>query len=1288
MPQVEATGSAEAPQRSEVREAEGVYLIADIVGSSRICNRLVETEGRRAADRLSTLINASFGPLIGLVSLTAGRVLDTAGDSLHAVWLPGAGEALDMQLAAVEAAAESAMAALAGPPGDTQIPVEARIGIGTGRLAIGESGTSGIASVISGSAIMNALQALAEVEPGEVRVIRGDGLAGEGLDISALPSRLGIFGSAPGVIDPDGETRALSVMSVELAAAGEAFALPVERLEALAAAAERALTPHGAVFETPMLDEKGLTLKAFFGLHGEGEARGRPEVFAALDALTAELGALGAAVRVGVATGRVFLGVFSIAGETRPQCFGLPLVVSTRLMEAAGSHALLDGETARLAGLAERMATPLPPALLKGTHTDIAVSALGPRRAPGSLPGARTGSGQGAPIGREDELARIAAFIARPEIGRALFLRGGAGSGKSELLRHAHAAARAAGATVVPLAPRSYPYDGYLSAWAEALGTLLPGEPPVGPEAGADPAGEADPAARLDQLTLALVERFAEAAPVLVVDDAHRLDEASARLAIRLWRAVPGLRVVAAYDSAAEARIEPWLRRLLVGDDAYLDLGGLSLEATRALLLDRLGVEEIAEDTLARIHALSDGMPDAVLAIGRSARAGLSRYAQRSSDRALGPEAEEVDLPLSVSEAVEQAIGRLGPAARRVLKIASAAGQALDPDLLVRAGAGSAGEVADALETARAAGLVERRAGPRGGALYAFRSERLRNVAYGMMAEATAREAHAALAEAIAATPVRDGRARDAAMAYHWSRTEDRRQALRHLSRAALGAWRRGEYATLLPWLERALSLAEAGRTDPSAPRVSPFREAFWCAVTADAQIQHGNLERASALCRRGLGLLGDRAAGGPWGWIGQGLRASARLATGRLARRPPGIAQRAQYELKGLLYGHLCSCLYFQSDELGMLATALEASDQRERTGTPAGMAMPDAVLAYAAGVSGVGGLSRWFAGRTRRIGAPEDPELGLQYSLGTEALVALALGRLGEAERHIRIAVDLADKRRDRNSAAMARTILGLLLHHAGRFDETAAAFDELGRRARLEGNDQHLAWSLYAEASAFLSLGRTEEAWRRLTTVEPLIALVDDDLSKLNYTAIRAQAALERGEVEAAAEWAAKAHALAAATPLNNWGSFEGFFTSTEVTLSLAAAANGEARAAILAEAQSGLAIAAKFAARYAFARPRLGQHRAVLTALSGGLGAPSHLDRAADRARRYGMAYELARIDALRTRLGRSDAVRAAAARVARDGLARLRAQPIGLARLDLPLPGSAPRRSALSPEGSR
>lgn len=1264
-----------AGETPEGRAVHCVYLIADIVGSSRICNRLVETGGRRGADRLFNLINASFGPYLAAIEAADGHLIDMVGDSLHAIWFPARGEALATLGARIGARFAGLLAEQQQAPADPAIPVQARVGLATGVIVTGGQRRAPSSAVIAGPVIERALIALGQAAPGQV--VAAEPEPEPVLPIAATPagakaaigSRLGIISPIEDLLDPDGETRALTVLSVELARPEEVFRLPVGEMEARLSAAEQAMQAYPVALENAHLDEKGLSLKIIFGLGDVADGQGPSDVLSAQGVLISALGRVGIRARTGIATGRVFLGPYRIGSGLRTLCFGMPLVVSTRLMEAAGERPLVDAETARIA---KRFRWPLrdaPERALSGSQGEVDVAELGQAEGMERAPEPAR-----ALIGREAEFDRIRAVFDATDPRRGLVIRGRPGSGKSELMRHARADAAAAGLRVIHIAPRTFAAGRPLAALRE----ILEGE--LGREAGdLVPADLPEPvlAGRLGEVAAALAELWKRAPPVLVIDDCHWLDEASARLCIRLWRALQGLRLVASLDSFAKQRTAPWIRRLMLAPQDVLDLGGLDITDTRALLRQRLGVGEIDEGALRRIHELSDGLPEAIIEIGRSAGAALSRFEGRSSDRAMTAKPEEVDLPLSVADAVERLIGQFSPADRRVLKIASAAGRRISGPILARAGAGEAEQVARSLKAAETAGIFEshRR---RGDAVeYRFVSGMVRNVTYGMMAEASARAAHGALATAIEADRSRTRAERAPELAYHWARSDNRTRAMQALSQAALSAYRRADFATALPWLEQALRLADQAGDTEGARQASDFRRAMWCCWAADCHVMLGNLERGAELCRRGLGYLGERARDGTLPWALFGVGSAVRIATDTLSGSRPtrdarSFASRSRLWLKGQLYAHLCKCLYYHSNEIGMIACALMASDCQERSGRRERLAMPDAVLAYAFGVAGVGGLARWFDRRTQQAGSAHDAREGVQYSLGTRALIDLSVGRMPQAEETARRALAFALMRRDQDSAALARTILALILHHRGRFADAATEFEQLDRQARLEGNDQHLTWGLYARASALLPLGRAEEARRQLTIVEPLVELVDDDLSKLNFAAIAAMAAFEDGDSEEAGHWVDRAERLGQGASLNNWGSFEGFFTATDVMFALALGlpAGSRERAALIDRAKAALAIAARFAGRYRYALPRLEQHRGLVALFDGQTKrARRHLRRAERKAAQFDMPYERARAAALLAHAGRTEAERAEAAALTDALLTELGTRLVGCARPD-------------------
>jgi hypothetical protein len=302
--------------------------------------------------------------------------------------------------------------------------------------------------------------------------------------------------------------------------------------------------------------------------------------------------------------------------------------------------------------------------------------------------------GRGDIVGRDVELRAVARFLeAEPPC--ALVLEGEAGIGKTTLWRHALEAAHAGGLGVLVATPAeneaSLPYA--------ALTDLLEG---VGGEAYAElPESQAAALAAATQRAaadggadehgvsrgaLALVRSAAARPLLLAVDDVQWLDPASARVLEFVARRLAKLpvRVLVARRTT---RLEPpplgLARGLPPGALDVVQLGPLGATALDELLRSRLGLH-LPRPALIRLERVTEGNPYYALEIGQSL-----------ADRG------ELEVPRSLTEALDLRIASLPPAARDTLLLAAACLQP-SPDLVERAAADSVG-----LRTALEQGLLE-----------------------------------------------------------------------------------------------------------------------------------------------------------------------------------------------------------------------------------------------------------------------------------------------------------------------------------------------------------------------------------------------------------------------------------------------------------------------------------------------------------------------------------------------------------------------------------------------------
>jgi DNA-binding CsgD family transcriptional regulator/tetratricopeptide (TPR) repeat protein len=230
-------------------------------------------------------------------------------------------------------------------------------------------------------------------------------------------------------------------------------------------------------------------------------------------------------------------------------------------------------------------------------------------------------------VGREQELARLSAFVDRLALGPAgLVLEGEAGIGKTELWRSTAADAQGRGYTVLESRPAEAERELSFAGLADLLaGVELAGLP--APQRRAlsaavlleDDDGAPPDARAIAVAVLGLLRALARERPLLVaIDDVQWLDRASgAALAFALRRAAPA-RIGALLACRSRERAVLELDRS--SGPERLALGPLSLGATRRLLADRLGAT-FPRTTLRRLHDRSGGNPFFVLELARALRA-------------------------------------------------------------------------------------------------------------------------------------------------------------------------------------------------------------------------------------------------------------------------------------------------------------------------------------------------------------------------------------------------------------------------------------------------------------------------------------------------------------------------------------------------------------------------------------------------------------------------------------------------------------------------------------------
>jgi DNA-binding CsgD family transcriptional regulator len=399
--------------------------------------------------------------------------------------------------------------------------------------------------------------------------------------------------------------------------------------------------------------------------------------------------------------------------------------------------------------------------------------------------------GDGPPVyGRERELARIEALLgaAREGCGGALVVGGAAGAGKSTLL----AAARARAGAMTVLATSGVESEAELPFAAlhalvrpvldrldrlpEVQANALRGALGLGPDAG-------EHRLVVSVAALSLLAEAAEFAPVLcLIDDAHWLDAASAETLAFVARRLEIDRVACVFATRDAAG---------GGFDATgldeLALGGLA-PAAAAELLERAAGEPLAPAVHAWLLEASEGNPLALLELC----AALNPAQLRGSEPLLGPP----PVSARVERAFVARVERL-PDATQTLLLTAAVDDTGDL-ATVLAAAERLDVAAEALDCAERADLVRVR-----GRSIALRHPLLRSALYHAAPASRRRQAHAALADALAAEADADRRAWHSAAAAVGLDPGVADQ----LEDAAERARRRGSHAAASLALERAAAL-------------------------------------------------------------------------------------------------------------------------------------------------------------------------------------------------------------------------------------------------------------------------------------------------------------------------------------------------------------------------------------------------------------------------------------------------------------------------------------------------
>ncbi|MFC5176037.1 helix-turn-helix transcriptional regulator [Nocardioides taihuensis] len=424
--------------------------------------------------------------------------------------------------------------------------------------------------------------------------------------------------------------------------------------------------------------------------------------------------------------------------------------------------------------------------------------------------------------GRAREQAALDELLdrARSGSGSVLVLRGEPGAGKSALV--ADTVARAEGFTVL----RAQGVESEAPLAFAALHQLLR---PVtahlddvpAPQAAALRAafGEVDASVGDRHLvflaTLSLLSEAASRQPVLaVVDDAHWLDDASTAALLFTARRLEG-EPVAMLLAAREGE------QATEHDLPALRVSGVDEASADEIVADQ-APGPVAPEVRAELLAATGGNPLGLVELTRALTAEQLSGRERLPDR--------LPVTSSIERAFLDRYHRLPPDARTLLLLA-AADDSGRTSTVVRA-AGALGVGPEALDEAEESGLVTSRDGD-----LALRHPLVRSAVYGATTTTRRRQAHRALADALAGTPYDDRRA------WHLAASVDEPddEVVAALDEAATRARRRGGHEAAAAAWARAAELTP----DPEA-RARRLLAAAQSSLAAGRPLETEQLVRAA----------------------------------------------------------------------------------------------------------------------------------------------------------------------------------------------------------------------------------------------------------------------------------------------------------------------------------------------------------------------------------------------------------------------------------------------------------
>jgi DNA-binding CsgD family transcriptional regulator/tetratricopeptide (TPR) repeat protein len=688
-------------------------------------------------------------------------------------------------------------------------------------------------------------------------------------------------------------------------------------------------------------------------------------------------------------------------------------------------------------------------------------------------------------VGRDEELDRLDRALALAGAGkpRAVFVTGEPGIGKTHVLAELVRRAEQGGCLVLEGRAAEYeeelPFgvvvdalDAYVESLgrtvvdrlaADGLGELADVFPSLhGLRAAGDRPTTAAERFRSYYAVRELLERLAARQPlVLVLDDLHWADGASTELLTYLLRRLPDAPILLAGSyrtgQAGRALVGAIEAADRAGDVERLALGPLKLDDAGQL------VPGSNRATRERLYAQSGGNPFYLLQLARTSHNGDS-------------------APPAVAAAIAQEVAALSGAARAFAEAAAVVGDPFDLDITAGAASVDEEQALASLDELLARDLVRPSQTPR---RFHFRHPLVRSAVYDGSSMSTRLGAHARCAEALAARG-----APATARAHHVEQSAhmgDQAAVAVLVEAAAANASRLPSSAAR--WFEAARRILPGDA--PAGVRLGLQMDAATALTTA------GRLADARALLVEGIALAGPEA-----GDMRVRFTAACAEVEQQLGRHEEAHARLLaaldeqtdrESEAGVALLVALATDGFYGMHYDGIVRWGKTAVAAATRLGDPTLLVAAEAVLAMGCAFTGAtADAERHCDAAAALVDTMSDEELVVRRdALGHLAAAELYLERFPETARHAGRGIALARAAGQGDFFPTLFPCLGTASWVLGRLEESGQVFDDAVESARLAGNVQGIAWTLFNRSVPALLAGDWELA---LSTGEESVRLAE--------------------------------------------------------------------------------------------------------------------------------------------------------------------------------------------------